>query len=212
MHLFGTTSAEQEREQTPAHIEACIKQIASGDRAALAELYSGSKSAVYGFALSIVKNSKDAEDVLQDTFLKIWSAAEGYRSMGKPMAWILTITRNLATSKLRERGKTTEMPEDEQLYDMTHDPSFGIEQKVVLEAAMRKLGDDERQIVMLHAVSGLKHTEIAGILSLPLSTVLSKYSRARKKLQIYLEEGKHEKENSGKNSCGSRQSDDSGRF
>ncbi|NLW65686.1 MAG: RNA polymerase sigma factor [Clostridiales bacterium] len=193
MHLFGTTSTEQDFAQTPIQIEACIKQIASGDRAALAELYAGSRSAVYGFALSIVKNSKDAEDVLQDTFLKIWSAAEGYQSMGKPMAWILTIVRNLATSKLRERGKTVEMPEDEQLYDATHDPSFGIEQRVVLEAAMRELGNDERQIVMLHAISGLKHIEIARMLSMPLSTVLSKYSRALRKLQRALEEGKHEK-------------------
>lgn len=210
MHLFGTTSTEQEQAQTPTQIEACIKQIASGDKAALAELYVGSSSAVYGFALSIVKNSKDAEDVLQDTFLKIWSAAEGYRCMGKPLAWILTIARNLSTSKLRERSKTTEMPEDEQLYDATSDPSFGIEQKIVLEAAMRKLSDDERQVVMLHAVSGLKHSEIAAILSMPLSTILSKYSRARKKLQKALEEGKHEKKSSGANSCGSCQCDDSG--
>jgi RNA polymerase sigma-70 factor (ECF subfamily) len=58
----------------------------------------------------------------------------------------------------------------------------------VLNAAMRELSDEERQIVMLHAVSGLKHIEIAKLLTLPLPTVLSKYSRAKKKLQNLLKE------------------------
>jgi len=61
---------------------------------------------------------------------------------------------------------------------------------LVLNAAMQTLSSEERQIIILHAVSGLKHIEIAELLSMPLSTVLSKYSRARKKLQNTLKEGK----------------------
>ena len=194
MHLFGTTSTEQERAQTPSGTEDRIKLIASGDKAAFAALYEETKSAVYGFALSILRDATDAEDVLQDTFVKVWTAADSYEDMGKPLAWILTIARNFATSKLRERSRTAEMPEDEQLYDGSEDPNLSVEQRLVLRSAMQVLSDDERQIVMLHAVTGLRHTEIAGMLSLPLSTVLSKYSRARKKLQKVLEEGNHEKE------------------
>ena len=59
----------------------------------------------------------------------------------------------------------------------------------MIKAAMETLADDERQIIMLHAVGGMKHIEIAKIMGLPLSTVLSKYSRAKKKLQKTLEEG-----------------------
>jgi RNA polymerase sigma-70 factor (ECF subfamily) len=194
MHLFGTTSTEQERASAPSSHEEYIKKIAQGDKAALAALYEETKAAVFGFALSIVKNNSDAEDILQDTFVRVWSASESYQPMGKPMAWVLTIAKNLAMSKLRDCCRTVEMPEDEELFDATDDISFGIEQKIVLQAAMCRLGDDERQIVMLHAISGLKHTEIAKMLGLPLSTVLSKYSRARKKLQKALEEGNYEKE------------------
>lgn len=194
MHLFGTTSTEHKRARSPSETETYLRQIAEGDRAAFAALYEASASAVYGFALSIVRDAGDAEDVLQDTFVKVWSAADDYEPQGKPMAWIFTITRNLSTSRLRERGKTAEMPEYEQAFEGVCEPGLGVEQRMVLEAALNRLGDDERQIVMLHAVSGLKHAETAKLLSMPLATVLSKYSRARRKLQIVLEEGNYEKE------------------
>lgn len=62
------------------------------------------------------------------------------------------------------------------------------EERIVLEAAFRVLNMEERQIVMLHAVSGLKHKEISQIVKKPLSTVLSKYNRAIKKLEKVLGE------------------------
>lgn len=58
-----------------------------------------------------------------------------------------------------------------------------LEERIVLEAAFRILNVEERQIVVLHAVSGLKHKEISQIMRRPLSTVLSKYNRAIKKLE-----------------------------
>jgi RNA polymerase sigma-70 factor (ECF subfamily) len=57
-----------------------------------------------------------------------------------------------------------------------------VEDRIVLEGAFQVLNDEERSIVLLHAVSGMKHKEIASILNKPLSTVLSKYNRAIKKL------------------------------
>lgn len=167
-------------------LEPLIAEIAAGDRAAVGTLYEQTKAAVYGFALSILKNAADAEDVLQDTYVHVWSAAGSYRPMGKPMAWILTITRNLATSVLRDRSKTVEMPEDDRLAAPSENPFERTERRIVLRAAMRVLSDEERQIVMLHAVTGLKHGEIAKLLFLPLPTVLSKYSRAKKKLRSAL--------------------------
>lgn len=72
---------------------------------------------------------------------------------------------------------------DEKGFDQVSD----WEDRLVLEAAFGVLSDTERQIVMLHAVSGIKHREIALILELPLSTVLSKYARALSKLKKHLE-------------------------
>lgn len=60
------------------------------------------------------------------------------------------------------------------------------EDKLVLRACMQQLEDDERQIVVLHAVSGFLHREIAHLMGMPLSTVASKYNRSLKKLKKYL--------------------------
>jgi RNA polymerase sigma factor (sigma-70 family) len=187
--LFGTTSTERNTALSQLALDDCLERIAMGDKNSLAELFEMTKAPVYGFALSIVKNAHDAEDVLQECYVKIWNAAENYISQGKPMAWILTIVRNLSTSLLRERSKSSELPSDDWHEHLADYPSVSTDDRLVLEAAMERLGDDERQIVMLHAVSGLKHIEIAGLMTLPLSTVLSKYNRAKKKLRKTLMEG-----------------------
>ena len=109
--------------------------------------------------------------------------------MGKPMPWILTRARRLSMSVLRERVRTPDIPEEVWLTAAAESPYERTEQRLVLSAAMRVLSDEERQIVVLHAVTGLKHIEIARLLALPLPTVLSKYSRARKKLEKTLREG-----------------------
>ena len=157
--------------------------IASGDKEALAALYGCTKSAIYGFALSILKNAHDAEDVLQDVFLQVWHAAPTYQSQGKPMAWLLTLTRNLALSRIREQGRAELLPQ-ETMHTFAHLPAVTEEDRVTLAALLSQLGDQERQIVMLHALTGWKHREIAALLELPLSTVLSKYNRALKKLRL----------------------------
>ena len=154
----------------------------AGDTDAMAELYRLTRVAVFSFALSIVKNHHDAEDIAHDTYLSLFDSRKHYKSHGKAMAYILTVTKNHALMKQRHRKRFTDFPED---YDRTPDEGDGIdaEERLLLRECLDRLSDSEREIVVLHAVSGLKHKEIASILSLPLSTVLSKYSRAIKKLQ-----------------------------
>ena len=166
-----------------AVLDGWMARIAGGDKGALAEFYQKTHTAVYGFALSILKNTHDAEDVLQDTYVQVWQAALSYRPQGKPMAWLLTIARNLSMSRLREQSRTdTYVPEDwqDRLAEVT---AVTQEDRLTLHALLDALEEQERQIVTLHALAGLKHREIAALLELPLATVLSKYSRALKKLQ-----------------------------
>lgn len=168
-----------------------IAQIAQGATSALEELYKRTNVGVYGFALSILKNTQDAEDVLQDCYLNVWSGAKYYRSVGKPMAWVITIARNLCLQKMREYRKTMDIPvEDWEKYLEDH-KQIAPEDRMILSECMKRLSDEERQIVVLHAVSGFKHREISSILKLPLPTVLSKYNRALKKLKIQLMKGEH---------------------
>lgn len=177
--------------------EKLILRIAEKDKAAFEELYRQTSSAVYGFALSILKNQQDAEDVMHDTFLRIYAYAEKYRPRGKPMAWVLTIVRNLSYNRLRQQKtdpfingheNTGISPANE--HAIGDDTVKVATDRVVLEAAMKNLSSDERQIVVLHAVTGMTYKEIADLLEMPAGTVMSKYSRAMKKMKSVLNEAK----------------------
>ena len=173
---------------TGAHLEGILERVARGEKRALEELYHETRAAIYGFSLSITKNPSDSEDVLQETYLKIWANAKNYNAKGTPMAWILTITKNLSLMKLREKKRYQDLEPQE--WDMSFhvDSETGtIEDRHLLEAALNLLNEEERQIILLHAVSGLKHREIAELLDMALATVLSKYHRGLKKLRKYLE-------------------------
>ena len=164
-------------------LEPLLAGLAAGDRDSLAELYRRTRAAVYGLALSYLKNSQDAEDVTQDTFVRVWDGAVQYRPQGSPMAWLLTIARNLARMKLRQGARQAELSEEEWEAIPADSPSVTPEDRELLQTALAGLEDQERQVVLLHAVTGLKHREIAALLEMPLATVLSKYHRALKKLK-----------------------------
>ena len=171
--------------------ERLLPLVGQGDSEAFEVLYRSTEKAVYALALSILRNPHDAEDIVQETYLKVRAAAHLYVPQGKPLAWLFTITKNLCRDLLRGQSRTEAAPdgaEDDLRFSYVSDPT----DRLVLEAALKALGEEERQVVLLHAASGLKHREIARDLGLPLSTVLSRYSRALKKLQRYLtEEGVH---------------------
>jgi|GEM_PF-172058 RNA polymerase sigma-70 factor (ECF subfamily) len=169
-------------------IEKHISKLALGDTAAMTPLYERTKGAVYGLALSIVKNSHDAEDVMQDTYIRIFESSSSYSSQGKPLAWILRIARNLALDIVRS-NPAKELPlEADWIPDAGSDFSESSLDKLVLKMLLSQLDEDERQIVVLHSVERLKHREIAEILDIPLGTELSKYHRSLAKLRGLLEE------------------------
>lgn len=185
---FGLLSSNDlKTEQNSADLDPLLAGIARGDSQALAALYHSTSASIYAFALSVLKNAQDAEDVLHDCYLNLYSAAPNYRSLGKPMAWILTITRNLCLLKLRERQKMADVSEEDWEPYLESRESLSPEDRLILRACMNHLSDEERQIVVLHAVSGFKHREIAELTGHSLTAVLSKYNRAIKKLKQYLE-------------------------
>ncbi len=164
-----------------------IRRMATGDKEALAELYSKTRAAVYGFSLSITKNEADSEDVLHETYIRAWNSAVSYVSKGNPMAWLLTIAKNLSLMKLREHKKIHDLEDDEWNKIAVSDSSSAIDDRHFLNDALSILSEEERQIIMLHAVAGIKHREISTLLDIPLATVLSKYHRSLKKLKTHME-------------------------
>ena len=78
-----------------ADLDSLLYGISNGDKKCLEQLYQVTHTSVYSFALSVLKNHHDAEDVLHDCYVAVWNGAESYVSRGKPMAWIITIAKNL---------------------------------------------------------------------------------------------------------------------
>ena len=168
--------------------EIYILDISNGSKEALELLYNKTKSYVYGYAFSMLNNVTDAEDVMQDTYVNIYKYASMYNPRNKPLAWILTITKNLCLNKLKQkkRRKETDISDIEHIITkdkrhMHHDYTFA---RTILE----ELTEEEKKIIILSSVEGLKYREIAHLLDLNLSTVLSKYHRAMKKLRTKYKE------------------------
>lgn len=168
-------------------LDELLSGVAAGDREALAQLYRRTRTAVYGLALSYVKNAHDAQDVTQDTFVRVWDSAYQYKPQGSPMGWVLAVARSLALMKLRQGSRQEQLEDEEWDAIPAESPAVTPEDRQVLQQAMAALADEERQVVILHAITGLKHREIAHLLEMPLATVLSKYHRALKKLRAQLE-------------------------
>lgn len=183
--MTSTISSVSETEK----IEGYILDINQKDgHDALEQLYLLTKDIIYGYALSLLKNTHDAEDVLHDCFISIYQSANRYVSNGKPMAWMFTIARNLCLSKLRIRSRFSDIPEEDWEKFLQSNDHVSLNNKMIIEHCMRDLTDDEREILLLHALSGLKHREIAELTNRPLSTILSKYHRALKKMRASLKE------------------------
>lgn len=163
-------------------LEEEIAMIALGNKDALSNIYYNTKHIVYGFSLSILKNIHEAEDILQEVFIKIYENADSYQANGKPLAWILTITKNLSLMKLRKKKHHEDIDELKDVLGEDKDKN-NIENKILIETVFKHISDEERNILVLHSISGFKHREIAKMLELPLATVLSKYNRAIKKIK-----------------------------
>lgn len=172
--------------------ENLIIRMAGGDGDAFRDLYSQTSGAVFGFALSILKNRQDAEDVMHDAFIKAYHGAVSYIPRGKPLAWMMTIVKNLSYNKLKAGRISEDISQYENLFSPEEDT--GTLDRIVLKKAMEILSFEERQIVILHALTGMKHREIGQMLEMPTGTVLSKYNRAIRKVREELEDQKGKEE------------------
>ena len=168
-------------------LQQLLVHIAGGEREALAELYRRTRSAVYGLALSYLKNAHDAQDLTQDVYVRVWDCAEQYRLTGSPMGWLLAVCRNLCLMRLRREKRHAALSEEEWDAIPARECGLDVDERALLQGALASLTDEERRVVLLHAVTSLKHRELAALLELPLPTVLSKYHRALKKMRSFLE-------------------------
>jgi RNA polymerase sigma-70 factor, ECF subfamily len=162
--------------------EKSIYKVADGDISELTQIYGCFKRPVFLIAYSIVKDYALAEDVMQETFLRVSEKASTYRG-GNSKSWVLEIARNIALNCVKKRNwETISADESESM-------SPSVEDAAVAEAdftrAITVLDEVERSIVILHLAGSLKHTEIAHILGIMPGDVRIRYFRALKKLKAY---------------------------
>jgi RNA polymerase sigma-70 factor, ECF subfamily len=162
-----------------------LQRIAARDEAALASLYDRHSSLSYGVILRILRNSSDADEVLQETFVRIWTRADTYDSrLGSPAAWLTRIARNRAIDRLRARHVRRNISvEPADLADGSSglpEPEHHDTPEVVvgdaattraLREAMAILPDAQRALIEAAFFEGYSHQELAARFDVPLGTV-----------------------------------------
>jgi RNA polymerase sigma-70 factor (ECF subfamily) len=157
-----------------------LQQIADGDMRALEVLYRAMRVRVFVVALAVTGERVMAEDVMQDTFVRIYHGAPGYRPGTRARAWVLMIARHLALDAVRRRAREPASVMAGQSAAPGGEPDGG---RLDLVNALLQLGMVDRQIVVLHDMAGLTHAEIAAELLLPPGTVRWRYRVALARLR-----------------------------
>ena len=157
-----------------------LRQVAGGDIRALETLYHALRVRVFAVALAVTGDRGMAEDVMQDTFVRVYSSAPGYRPEGKARAWVLMIARHLALDAVRRRAREPTSVMADRSAAPGGEPD---ELRLDLVNALLQLGMVDRQIVVLHDMAGLTHAEIAAELQVPAGTVRWRYRVALARLR-----------------------------
>ena len=165
-------------------IRPLLQRLQTGDAGALEELYQNLSTPVYTLILRITGNTALSEDILQEFFVKLYRSPPAELPR-KPRAYLFQMAHNLTVDCLRKEAQT--LPLEDALPMPAPFPSLS--ERLDLERALNALLPADREIVTLHAVAGLTFREIAGILSMPLGTVLWRYQRAIGRLRNLLNGG-----------------------
>ncbi len=173
----GPTDTES-AESTAAALESLLEQVAAGDQQAFGELYDRTASRVLGLVKRVLVDHAQSEEVTQEIFLEIWRTAPKFEAMrGSAMSWILTMTHRRAVDRVRssqsghDRDERIGIRDIEPAYDhVAESVEIRIEHERV-KRAMAQLTDFQREAISLAYYGGYSHTEIAGILAIPVGTV-----------------------------------------
>lgn len=168
------------------------QQLARGDQAALAALFDRYGGLAYSIALRVIGDPGQAEDAVQDAFLKLWKGAAGFDPRrGSLRTWLVTAVRNRAIDYLRGRGA-------HERRELDLDPDAGSAQagpeheamasleRAAVRAGLADLPAEQRRTIELAYYGGYTQNEIAELTQVPLSTVKGRMRLALEKLASYL--------------------------
>lgn len=179
--------------------EDLMEYFQSGYEEAFNLLVTRFKDRLHNFLYRYTHNHQDCEDLVQETFLRVYRSKHSYERIAKFSTWMYTIALNLAKSlyKKKQRMTTVTIHEDEsdpddrpmKLEDTNILQDDSLHEKMCmneLEHALMELSEDFREVVVLRDIQQLAYDEIAEITDLPMGTVKSRINRGRAQLQELL--------------------------
>ena len=174
--------------------EDLISLVGDGDAEAFALLYDRHSRAAYSLAYRLMNGRQAAEDLLQDSFIKVWRSAGGYRvGRGSVRTWILSIVRNRAIDQFRSDASRRRTRDEVEASTPTSYPSEAFAetwrntQQEQMREVLKMLPQEQLRILELAYFSGYTHVEIAERLSLPLGTVKGRMRLGLEKLRNHTE-------------------------
>jgi RNA polymerase sigma-70 factor (ECF subfamily) len=177
--------------------EDLIERFQRGDLYAFDLIVKRYKDQLLNFIYRFVGNQEEAEDIVQETFLRVYRKRKAYKRIAKFSTWIYTIAGNLARTELRRRKRrklfsVTEMGYEDRDYEISdegHSPERevdGVMQEEIIQKAIEKLSPKFREVIVLRDVQELSYEEISKIIDVPIGTVKSRVNRGRLRLQAQL--------------------------
>jgi RNA polymerase sigma-70 factor (ECF subfamily) len=173
-----------------------LRRIAAKDRDALNELYDQTARPLFSIACRMLGNVADAEEIIQDVFVQIWTKAAKFDAeKGQPFHWVLALTRNRCIDGLRARQRRSRImvdmngePELDQAVELAPVDAPLMENDIaVIQSVVNNLPKDQRQAIEMAFFGGLTHQEIAESLNEPLGTVKARIRRGMLKLREALQ-------------------------
>lgn len=161
---------------TRADIEDMIARVALRDRAAFSALYDATSGKLFGVCLRVLKHRGDAEEVLQEVYVRIWHKADLYAVTGhSPMTWLITVARNLAIDKLRKR-RAHDGADDDMTLIASDDPgperlAIARSEGAAIVACMGELDPDRADAVKRAYLDGDSYKDLADRYAVPLNTI-----------------------------------------
>lgn len=165
-----------------------LKRAQAADPQAFGALYALYAEELYRYAFACLRNPQDAEDAVQDACIKVYVALNRIRDPKRFKAFFFKTLSN--TIKSLKRRKTLAVVSDENVPEQPapDSPAYCAELRIDLQAALSVLSEEERQIVLLSAVAGLRSREIADAVGMTAGSVRGKLSRALQKIRPLLED------------------------
>lgn len=179
--------------QDPRQLE-LVNACKRGDRSAQHQLYSQYAKAMYNICLRMVRNQADAEDLLQNAFIDVFTKIDSYRFESTIGAWIKRIVINTCINHFKKRRLEIQQW-DERIADQPMEETDGEyeDRKLNVQkvhSAMEKLPTGYRTVFSLYLLEGYDHKEIAQVLDISEATSKSQYSRAKNKVRQLISEMK----------------------